>query len=147
MSCYDDAEVILVHCFCWENQSLARCLFSLVVCDWCTFCSIHQSIGAVNCIIRRPDGKLCGYNTDYVGAISAIEDKLRGMCSLLHCLFKFRLLFIFLPPSFDPFFILQVPTLAVNLAHPYLASYSLSLVLVEQARHLPMVQKRKELKL
>ncbi|KAF8392533.1 hypothetical protein HHK36_022878 [Tetracentron sinense] len=40
---------------------------------------IAKSIGAVNCIIRRPsDGKLIGYNTDYVGAISAIEDGLRG---------------------------------------------------------------------
>lgn len=40
---------------------------------------VMQSIGAVNCIVRRPtDGKLIGYNTDYVGAISAIEDGLRG---------------------------------------------------------------------
>ncbi|KAK8470702.1 hypothetical protein PHAVU_003G035000 [Phaseolus vulgaris] len=40
---------------------------------------VAKSIGAVNCIIRRPtDGKLIGYNTDYVGAISAIEDGLRG---------------------------------------------------------------------
>lgn len=40
---------------------------------------VAKSIGAVNCIIRRPtDGKLFGYNTDYVGAISAIEDGLRG---------------------------------------------------------------------
>ncbi|XP_068658360.1 bifunctional 3-dehydroquinate dehydratase/shikimate dehydrogenase, chloroplastic isoform X1 [Aristolochia californica] len=39
---------------------------------------IAKSIGAVNTIIRRPsDGKLIGYNTDYVGAISAIEDGLR----------------------------------------------------------------------
>eukprot|EP00258_Populus_trichocarpa_P051034 XP_024467053.1 bifunctional 3-dehydroquinate dehydratase/shikimate dehydrogenase, chloroplastic-like [Populus trichocarpa] len=38
-----------------------------------------QSIGAVNCIIRRQnDGKLFGYNTDYVGAISAIEEGLRA---------------------------------------------------------------------
>ncbi|KAM7257698.1 hypothetical protein ACFE04_013439 [Oxalis oulophora] len=37
------------------------------------------SIGAVNCIIRREsDGKLSGYNTDYVGAITAIEDGLRA---------------------------------------------------------------------
>ncbi|KAA8527502.1 hypothetical protein F0562_034783 [Nyssa sinensis] len=40
---------------------------------------VAQSIGAVNCIIRRPtDGKLFGCNTDYVGAITAIEDGLRG---------------------------------------------------------------------
>ncbi|KAL5712830.1 hypothetical protein ACHQM5_014958 [Ranunculus cassubicifolius] len=40
---------------------------------------IATSIGAVNLIIRRPsDGKLIGYNTDYVGAITAIEDGLRG---------------------------------------------------------------------
>ena len=38
-----------------------------------------QSIGAVNYAIRRPkDGTLYGCNTDYVGAISAIEDSLRG---------------------------------------------------------------------
>ncbi|KDO74995.1 hypothetical protein CISIN_1g0071512mg, partial [Citrus sinensis] len=41
--------------------------------------TVAKSIGAVNCIIRRQsDGKLFGYNTDYVGAISAIEDGLRG---------------------------------------------------------------------
>ncbi|KAJ8767531.1 hypothetical protein K2173_017600 [Erythroxylum novogranatense] len=39
---------------------------------------VAKSIGAVNCIIRRQnDGKLFGFNTDYVGAISAIEDGLR----------------------------------------------------------------------
>jgi 3-dehydroquinate dehydratase/shikimate dehydrogenase len=37
-----------------------------------------QSIGAINTIIRRPDGKLVGYNTDYIGAISAIEDGIGG---------------------------------------------------------------------
>ncbi|XP_065863546.1 bifunctional 3-dehydroquinate dehydratase/shikimate dehydrogenase, chloroplastic [Euphorbia lathyris] len=41
---------------------------------------VAKSIGAVNCIARRQsDGKLFGYNTDYVGAISAIEDGLRGL--------------------------------------------------------------------
>ncbi|CAA6654210.1 unnamed protein product [Spirodela intermedia] len=40
---------------------------------------IAKSIGAVNTIIRRPsDGKLLGYNTDYIGAISAIEDVSRA---------------------------------------------------------------------
>jgi 3-dehydroquinate dehydratase/shikimate dehydrogenase len=47
-----------------------------------TFNQLLQSIGAVNCITRRQKdgkGKLFGYNTDYVGAISAIEDGLRGI--------------------------------------------------------------------
>ncbi|KAF3330288.1 bifunctional 3-dehydroquinate dehydratase/shikimate dehydrogenase [Carex littledalei] len=40
---------------------------------------IAKAIGAVNTIIKRPsDGKLIGYNTDYVGAISAIEDGIAG---------------------------------------------------------------------
>ncbi|XP_008813741.1 bifunctional 3-dehydroquinate dehydratase/shikimate dehydrogenase, chloroplastic isoform X1 [Phoenix dactylifera] len=40
---------------------------------------IAKSIGAVNTIVRRPaDGKLVGHNTDYIGAISAIEDGIRG---------------------------------------------------------------------
>ncbi|KAL4564851.1 hypothetical protein LXL04_028924 [Taraxacum kok-saghyz] len=40
---------------------------------------VAKSIGAVNCVVRREkDGKLYGCNTDYVGAISAIEDALRG---------------------------------------------------------------------
>lgn len=38
-----------------------------------------KSIGAVNCLIRRQtDGKLFGCNTDYVGAITAIEEGLQG---------------------------------------------------------------------
>ncbi|OVA15093.1 Dehydroquinase class I [Macleaya cordata] len=46
---------------------------------------IAESIGAVNTIIRRPsDGKLIGYNTDYIGAISAIEDGLRGSNNIDH---------------------------------------------------------------
>ncbi|XP_057484811.1 bifunctional 3-dehydroquinate dehydratase/shikimate dehydrogenase, chloroplastic-like isoform X2 [Actinidia eriantha] len=40
---------------------------------------IAKSIGAVNCLIRNSsDGKLFACNTDYVGAITAIEDALRG---------------------------------------------------------------------
>ncbi|KAL3634566.1 hypothetical protein CASFOL_021620 [Castilleja foliolosa] len=39
---------------------------------------VAKSIGAVNCVIRRPnDGKLFGCNTDYIGAISAIESGLQ----------------------------------------------------------------------
>ncbi|XP_060197864.1 bifunctional 3-dehydroquinate dehydratase/shikimate dehydrogenase, chloroplastic isoform X2 [Lycium barbarum] len=37
-----------------------------------------KSIGAVNCVVRQPGGKLFGCNTDYVGAISAIEEALQG---------------------------------------------------------------------
>ncbi|KAK6913821.1 SDH, C-terminal [Dillenia turbinata] len=40
---------------------------------------VAKAIGAVNSMTRSPiDGKLHGYNTDYKGAISAIEDALRG---------------------------------------------------------------------
>jgi 3-dehydroquinate dehydratase/shikimate dehydrogenase len=38
-----------------------------------------QKIGAINNIVRRPDGTLTAFNTDYIGAISAIEDGLRGL--------------------------------------------------------------------
>ncbi|KAL5566200.1 hypothetical protein UlMin_029364, partial [Ulmus minor] len=36
-------------------------------------------IGAVNNIVRRADGSLIAFNTDYIGAITAIEDGLRGL--------------------------------------------------------------------
>ncbi|KAG5232535.1 bifunctional dehydroquinate dehydratase/shikimate dehydrogenase [Salix suchowensis] len=36
-----------------------------------------KKIGAINNIVRRPDGTLIAFNTDYIGAISAIEDGLR----------------------------------------------------------------------
>lgn len=40
---------------------------------------IAKAIGAISCMIRRPsDGKLIGYNVDYLGAIGAIEEALRG---------------------------------------------------------------------
>ncbi|XP_059439089.1 bifunctional 3-dehydroquinate dehydratase/shikimate dehydrogenase, chloroplastic-like [Corylus avellana] len=40
---------------------------------------IAKKIGAINNIVRRPDGTLTAFNTDYIGAISAIEDGLRGL--------------------------------------------------------------------
>ncbi|OMO55297.1 Dehydroquinase class I [Corchorus olitorius] len=40
---------------------------------------IAKNIGATNNIVRRPDGGLTAFNTDYVGAISAIEDRLREL--------------------------------------------------------------------
>ncbi|KAK6915504.1 Shikimate dehydrogenase substrate binding, N-terminal [Dillenia turbinata] len=40
---------------------------------------IAKAIGAISCMIKRPnDGKLMGYNIDYLGAIAAIEEGLRG---------------------------------------------------------------------
>lgn len=60
-------------------------LLLCMVMSWCQynhFCfnaSLHQSIGAVNTIVRRPkDGKLVGYNTDCEASITAIEDALKG---------------------------------------------------------------------
>ncbi|KAL6324368.1 hypothetical protein AAG906_012972 [Vitis piasezkii] len=38
---------------------------------------IARKIGAINNIVRKPDGKLTAFNTDYIGAIEAIEDGLR----------------------------------------------------------------------
>ncbi|XP_002512299.3 bifunctional 3-dehydroquinate dehydratase/shikimate dehydrogenase, chloroplastic [Ricinus communis] len=40
---------------------------------------IAKKIGAINNIIRRPDATLMAYNTDYIGAIDAIEDGLREL--------------------------------------------------------------------
>ncbi|GAB4835886.1 hypothetical protein Ancab_000805 [Ancistrocladus abbreviatus] len=41
---------------------------------------VAKGIGAISCMIRRPsDGKLIGYNVDYLGAIAAIEEGLRGL--------------------------------------------------------------------
>lgn len=39
---------------------------------------IAKAIGAISCMIRRADGSLMGYNVDYLGAIGAIEEALRG---------------------------------------------------------------------
>ncbi|XAR52529.1 3-dehydroquinate dehydratase [Bertholletia excelsa] len=40
---------------------------------------IAKAIGAISCMIRKPsDGKLIGYNVDYLGAIGAIEEALGG---------------------------------------------------------------------
>ncbi|KAI4343244.1 hypothetical protein MLD38_027772 [Melastoma candidum] len=40
---------------------------------------IAKKIGAINNIVRRPDGTLTAFNTDYIGAITAIEDGLRSL--------------------------------------------------------------------
>ncbi|KAK4284941.1 hypothetical protein QN277_001705 [Acacia crassicarpa] len=40
---------------------------------------IAKKIGAINNIVSRPDGTLIAFNTDYIGAITAIEDGLREL--------------------------------------------------------------------
>ncbi|XP_020209569.2 bifunctional 3-dehydroquinate dehydratase/shikimate dehydrogenase, chloroplastic, partial [Cajanus cajan] len=43
---------------------------------------IAKAIGAISCMIKRPnDGKLIGYNVDYLGAIAAIEEQLKDSIS------------------------------------------------------------------
>ncbi|XP_042990807.1 bifunctional 3-dehydroquinate dehydratase/shikimate dehydrogenase, chloroplastic-like isoform X2 [Carya illinoinensis] len=64
--------LLITHCTIPQKEAALKC------CDEVD--TVAKSIGAVNCIIRRStDGKLIGHNTDYVGAISAIEDGLRGI--------------------------------------------------------------------
>ncbi|KAF7138955.1 hypothetical protein RHSIM_Rhsim07G0176900 [Rhododendron simsii] len=61
--------------FCDEVHPLAQ-VYSIFLMD--IGCMLHQSIGAVNTIIRRrTDGKLIGYNTDCEASITAIEDALK----------------------------------------------------------------------
>ena len=53
-----------------------------------TFNQPLQSIGAVSSRQKDGKGKLFGYNTDYVGAISSIEDGLRGIMLVLFLLLR-----------------------------------------------------------
>ncbi|XP_010914407.1 bifunctional 3-dehydroquinate dehydratase/shikimate dehydrogenase, chloroplastic isoform X2 [Elaeis guineensis] len=71
LSAYSSPDFAGFSCTIPHKEAAVRC------CDEVD--PIAKSIGAVNTIIRRPaDGKLVGYNTDYIGAISAIEDGIRG---------------------------------------------------------------------
>lgn len=62
--------------FCGFSCTIPHKEVALTCCDEVD--PIAKKIGAANCIIRKPDGKLVGYNTDYIGAISSIEDSLQG---------------------------------------------------------------------
>ena len=42
---------------------------------------LAEEIGAVNTVTVRKDGKLCGSNTDYVGALRALEGRMPLKCS------------------------------------------------------------------
>ncbi|URD99650.1 Bifunctional 3-dehydroquinate dehydratase shikimate [Musa troglodytarum] len=71
LNAYSSADFAGFSCTIPHKEAAVRC------CDEVD--PIAKSIGAVNTIVKRPtDGKLIGYNTDYVGAISAIEDGIRG---------------------------------------------------------------------
>jgi 3-dehydroquinate dehydratase/shikimate dehydrogenase len=52
-----------------HKQSILR---HLDVCD-----PLAASIGAVNTVVVRPNGKLHGYNTDYLGVLRALENKIK----------------------------------------------------------------------
>lgn len=78
LACSDEVDPI-------ARVSFERTIGELTVCI-CISCIvlslifIFQYIGAVNTLIKRPsDEKLIGYNTDYTGAISAIETTLQGI--------------------------------------------------------------------
>nr|XP_009386288.1 PREDICTED: bifunctional 3-dehydroquinate dehydratase/shikimate dehydrogenase, chloroplastic [Musa acuminata subsp. malaccensis] len=71
LNAYSSADFAGFSCTIPHKEAAVRC------CDEVD--PIAKSIGAVNTIVKWPtDGKLIGYNTDYVGAISAIEDGIRG---------------------------------------------------------------------
>uniref|UniRef100_A0A1D1ZK98 Bifunctional 3-dehydroquinate dehydratase/shikimate dehydrogenase, chloroplastic n=1 Tax=Anthurium amnicola TaxID=1678845 RepID=A0A1D1ZK98_9ARAE len=71
LSVYSSPDFAGFSCTIPHKEAAAKC------CDEVD--PIAKSIGAVNTIIQRPnDRKLIGYNTDYIGAISAIEDAMRG---------------------------------------------------------------------
>ncbi|XP_039839617.1 bifunctional 3-dehydroquinate dehydratase/shikimate dehydrogenase, chloroplastic-like [Panicum virgatum] len=63
------ADIVKIATTATEIDDVSRMFQVLVHC---------KDIGAINTIVRRPDGKLVGYNTDYVGAIAAIEDAIRA---------------------------------------------------------------------
>ena len=42
---------------------------------------VAGKIGAVNTLIRQPDGSLAGHNTDWDAAISAVENAMRARCA------------------------------------------------------------------
>lgn len=50
------------------------------------------SIGAVNTLIRQPEGGLAGYNTDWDAAISAIEKSLAEAAERMFKIFTFAFL-------------------------------------------------------
>jgi hypothetical protein len=102
-----------------------------------------QEIGAISCMIRRPDdGKLKGYNVDYLGAIAAIEEALGG----LYLCYKVCSVYTFLVDvfSFNPEFSLQHPMVPLHLFHRWQVNSLLSWELVELERPLLMVHMRKE---
>ena len=104
---------------------------------------VLQEIGAISCMIRKPDGKLKGYNVDYLGAIAAIEEGLRG----LDYITSYALLyFTFWVDQFNisNFYMQHQMVQAMDLVPHWLVNCLLSWELVVLERHLLLVEKKRE---
>jgi shikimate 5-dehydrogenase len=60
-----------------------HCFFDVLLqeaaCALCTPDDVAAKIGAVNTLVRQPDGSMIGHNTDWDAAITAVQEALAGM--------------------------------------------------------------------
>jgi hypothetical protein len=94
-------------------------------------------------MIKRPDGNLMGYNVDYLGAIAAIEEGLRGFEHIT----SYE---IFYSTSVggsgfnNSTFYMQQMVQTAHLVLPWLGNCLSSWVLVVLEKHLLLVEKKRE---